>query len=320
MDAIYRKVYPRLYGDEKFQRLSPPQPCGRYLWIYLLSGPYTTSIPGLSVVGEAALAESLEWPLEGFREAFGEVFREGLIEVDWNKRILWLPNAIRYNPPQSPNVVKSWRHQWEFVPECAMKTLIFKQLKGFMEGLGEGFANAFRQAFPKDYGESGAGAEAGAEAGEGIPPTPQRGDGRSIHSKLEAQATSMKLPDHYRDARDLVLAYREQVTDTHGYSGKPEARALLEKGTATKADLLKAITHFGRWHDREGTERKMRLSFSKWLLGQEWSEYLAGVPHPVRGAGGANADGLTSEERSRRAAENAVVQMQKQSEFLRRGM
>ena len=44
-----------MWGDKSFRELSAPQPCGQALWIYLLTGPHTTPLPGLFMAGEAGL-------------------------------------------------------------------------------------------------------------------------------------------------------------------------------------------------------------------------------------------------------------------------
>jgi hypothetical protein len=143
--ARYRKIDTRMWADAKFRALSTPQPSGKYLWIALLTGPHTTNLPGLLRVGEMALSEELGWSLEGFREGFAELFREGLAKADWNARVVWIPNAIKFNPPDNPNVVKGWRDAWDEVPECALKTEAYQRFAVFTKGLGEGFAKAFRE-------------------------------------------------------------------------------------------------------------------------------------------------------------------------------
>jgi hypothetical protein len=144
--ARYRKIDTRMWGDSKFRELSSPKPSGKYLWMFLLTGPQTSNVPGLFHAGEMALAEELEWSVEDFREAFGEVFRKGLAEADWKARVVWVSNAVKYNQPESPNVVKSWRYAWDEIPECALKTEAHERLKAFTKGLGEGFAKAFAEA------------------------------------------------------------------------------------------------------------------------------------------------------------------------------
>jgi hypothetical protein len=147
--ARYRKLDTRMWADSKFRALSSPAVSGKHLWIFLLVGPHTTNLPGLFRAGEMALAEELGWSLEGFRKGFGELLREGLAKADWNARVVWIPNAIKYNPPDNPNVVKGWRDSWDEVPECSLKTEAYERLKVFTERLGEGFSKAFREACAK---------------------------------------------------------------------------------------------------------------------------------------------------------------------------
>lgn len=151
--ARYRKIHVPMYADAKFRALSRPQPCAQWLWVYMLTGPHTTAIPGLSSVGEAALAESVGWKLEAFREAFGELFAKGMAKADWEARVLWVPNAVRYNPPESPNVIKGWAKAYEEIPACALKVVAFTTLKAFVEGLGEGFREAFAKSMPNQEQE-----------------------------------------------------------------------------------------------------------------------------------------------------------------------
>ena len=147
--ARYRKIDTRMWGDSKFSALSSPPASGKYLWIFLLTGPHTTNLPGLFRAGEMALAKELGWSLEGFRKGFAELFREGLVKADWSARVVWIPNAIKYNPPENPNVVKGWRDAWDEVPECALKNEAYEGFKGFTEGLGEGFGKAFLEGCVK---------------------------------------------------------------------------------------------------------------------------------------------------------------------------
>lgn len=147
--ARYRKVDVRMWTDERFRRLSSPPPNGQSLFQYLITGRETSSIPGLFEAREVALADRLNWPLEGLREAFREVFREGMAEADWSAGLIWVPNAIKYNRPESPNVVRSWSVVWDELPECELKTKAYQHLLGFMEGLSKGFREAFAEACGK---------------------------------------------------------------------------------------------------------------------------------------------------------------------------
>lgn len=144
---IYRTIDLRIWGDEKVRRLSRPAPNARDLFLYLLTAKESIAVPGLIPAGAAAMAETLRWPAEGLREAFGEVLREGLAMADWEAPLIWIPNAVRYNPPQSPNVVRSWAKVWPGVPDSRLKSKALRTLRAFTEGMGEGYAKAFREAF-----------------------------------------------------------------------------------------------------------------------------------------------------------------------------
>jgi len=106
--STFRKVSTNTWTDKKVRALSPMLPSGQALFVMLLIGPQTTNIPGVQPVGRLAFAEMLEWEPEAFDEAFAEVFAQGLVKADWKARLIFVPNAIQHNLPQSPNVVKSW--------------------------------------------------------------------------------------------------------------------------------------------------------------------------------------------------------------------
>jgi hypothetical protein len=136
------KVDVRVWDDERVAAMTPIPPCGQGLWIRLLVSRHRSSIPGLLCAGEAALAEEFGWTLEAFREASSQK----LIKADWKARVVWIPKAWKYNPPESANVVKSWRLPWDETPECDLKREAYRTLKASLEGFDKGFAEAFSKA------------------------------------------------------------------------------------------------------------------------------------------------------------------------------
>lgn len=150
----YRKVEVKTWGDEKFRALTPIPPCGQGLWLYLITGPHTGPIPGLFRAGRAGMAEDLDWELEAFDEAFGEAFAQGMVEADFKARVVWVPNAIKHNRPESPNVVRSWSSEFDLIPECDLKRKAYESLKASIHALGEAFAKAFDESFAKPSGKT----------------------------------------------------------------------------------------------------------------------------------------------------------------------
>lgn len=146
-EGRYRKVEVRIWGDEKFRALTPIPPCGQGLWFHLLTGPHTGPIPGLFRAGRAALAEELGWTQAAFDKAFREILDRGMAKADFSARLVWLPNGIKHNPPESPNVIKGWRAEFDLLPESPLKYEAFAFLQAFAEGMSEAFAKAFAETF-----------------------------------------------------------------------------------------------------------------------------------------------------------------------------
>jgi hypothetical protein len=149
----YRRISSRIFGDERFLRLSKPQPNAQTLWFFLLTGPCTRAIPGLFPAGERALAEMLGWSLRSFRGAFDELEALGMVKADWPHRLIWVPKAVRHNPPESPNVVRSWRSILDETTECTLRTEAIAALAEYCQNLSEGFAKAFTEAFGEAFPE-----------------------------------------------------------------------------------------------------------------------------------------------------------------------
>lgn len=150
----YRKVSTRMYFDAKFAALSPVKPSGQSLWLYLITGPHTNSVPGLFVAGEAQLAEALRWDMDAFRSCWREIAACGMAEADWIARLVWLPRAICHNIPESPNVVTSWRVHLDELPACELRDRAFARLFEVLRSIGEGaYAKAFAEALPEAFGE-----------------------------------------------------------------------------------------------------------------------------------------------------------------------
>lgn len=147
--ARYRKIDTRIWGDARFRRLSAPEDgCAQFLWIYMLTNPSTTNIPGLFTAGRAQIAEALGWTAKGFDKGFRELFREGLAKGDFEARVIWIPKAILHNPPENPNVVKSWRISWDEIPECDLKAEAWEELNSFFSNRNPSLQKAFAESCP----------------------------------------------------------------------------------------------------------------------------------------------------------------------------
>jgi len=143
--ARYRKIDTRIWNDQKFRALSDD---GKLVFLFILSHPHLTSLGAMRAT-VSGLAAELGWPLERLRKAFAKGIEKGLIEHDQDASFIALPKFLKYNGPESPNVVKSWSDSLDLIPECHLKHLLMQRVKGFAEALPEAFAKALPEAFRK---------------------------------------------------------------------------------------------------------------------------------------------------------------------------
>ncbi|MDY0227243.1 MAG: hypothetical protein RBR38_10480 [Desulfomicrobium apsheronum] len=145
MMAKYRKVDPRIWNDAKFMGLSD---AGKLALFFVLTHPNMTAVGAMrhTIPGMAA---ELGWSSEAFREAFREGCAKGIVKHDERASFVWLPNFIKYNQPESPNVVKAWFSALDLLPECQMRNELIQHVKDFLKGFAKGFQEGFAEATPK---------------------------------------------------------------------------------------------------------------------------------------------------------------------------
>lgn len=173
----YRRVSTRMWNDEKFLSLSAPKPNARDLWVWLIAGPLTTPVPGVVLATMGGMSDRLAWPLPATRRCWDEIVDRGMATADWTHSLVWLPRALHHNPPESPNVVKSWRRYLdENVPECQLRADLEAFAQGFLEGLGEAFVKGFGRPFGEGRGAPFA-QSGNRSTGTGSTPQPPSGEG-----------------------------------------------------------------------------------------------------------------------------------------------
>lgn len=141
--ARYRKIDPRIWNDAKFRGLSDT---AKLLFFMLLTHPSMTSLGAMRAT-VAGLAAEMGWASEDFGKAFQEVIAKGMAEHDPEACYVGLPKFIRYNQPESPNVVKAWAGALDLLPECEYRTRTIARAEAYAQDKGQGFADAFREGF-----------------------------------------------------------------------------------------------------------------------------------------------------------------------------
>jgi hypothetical protein len=141
----YRKIDTRIWNDEKFREMSD---AGQLAFLFILTHPSMTALGAMRATIPGLAAEK-RWTAEAFQEAFGEALSKGMVEHEEPAACVAVPNFLKYNPPESPNVVKAWSAALDLIPEGRLKDLVIQRAKGFLKGKSK----AFTEALPKAFGE-----------------------------------------------------------------------------------------------------------------------------------------------------------------------
>lgn len=139
----YRKISTRIWNDQKFMGMSD---AGKLAFMFMLTHPHMTPIGGMRATLPGLGAE-LGWTAEAFREAFREACSKGMAEHDERAAFVVLPNFLKHNGPESPNVVKSWVGCLDDLPECDLKLSCIRNAISHLEGMSEAFRKALPEAF-----------------------------------------------------------------------------------------------------------------------------------------------------------------------------
>ncbi|WP_321340955.1 hypothetical protein [Breoghania sp.] len=145
----YRKIDVRIWNDEKFRELSD---FGQLAFLFILTHPNMTALGAMRATLPGLAAEK-GWNEKAFRKAFGEASGRGMVEHDERASIIALPNFLKYNQPESPNVVKAWEKALDLIPESELKILTIQRAQAFAIGKSEGYAKALPEAFTEAFVE-----------------------------------------------------------------------------------------------------------------------------------------------------------------------
>jgi uncharacterized phage protein (TIGR02220 family) len=137
--ARYRKIDTRTWNDKKFNELSDS---GKLVFFLLLTHPHMTSIDAMRA-SLPSLGGDLHWSFGKIEHAFQEILQKNIAKYDESASFIWLPNFLKYNHPESPNVIKSWNNSLDYLPECNLKTLLIEHLKFYVSTLSSPFQGAF---------------------------------------------------------------------------------------------------------------------------------------------------------------------------------
>ncbi len=130
MSDIYRKVDPAVWDDPKFIDLGDD---AQSIWLLLLTGPQVQAIPGLQLADACTLASARRWPTSRVEAALSVLVGADMVEFDAKLRVVRLPNAPKYNPPDNPSVLVGWWRLYQRLPPSPLKQRHVAALKASID-------------------------------------------------------------------------------------------------------------------------------------------------------------------------------------------
>ncbi|MBI4516725.1 MAG: hypothetical protein HY699_13010 [Deltaproteobacteria bacterium] len=257
----YRRVDTRIWNDEKFSALSDR---AKLAFLFVLTHPCMTSL-GAMRASSAGLAAELGWDRRTFSAALGECVERGMVQYDDRAAFLWLPNFVRYNPPENGNVVRSWAKVLDLLPECPMKLDSIKRAATVGATLGQSFVEALPEPFRNHLTN---------------PPETVR----------KEPAKPFRIPEPYPEPEP----YRDTLP-SGGFEpfwalyprkrGKEDARkawGVLKPDTWEAAVLMAAVTVASGTEDWQRENGRFIPYPATWLRGRRWEDQL-GPPRSQSG-------------------------------------
>ena len=114
----FATVCPDLWRDKEFKRLTVEQ---RYVWLHLLTSPARTHFPGLARTTIREVAAIVELSFKKVSATIAKLTELGWVEFDEAEEVMYLPNGLKYNPPDNPKQLIHWVRVWSSFPDCSLK-------------------------------------------------------------------------------------------------------------------------------------------------------------------------------------------------------
>ena len=141
----HRKVACKIWNDAWFVRQTDN---GKLLFLYLLTSQHTTSF-GARKGTIKGLAAEMNWSTKKTKLAITDALLNQKVLLNVKEQVIYLPNFLTYNKPETPNVVRSWFTLLDTIPEGETKKIILKNTEGFIKGYGKGFQEAYAEIMRK---------------------------------------------------------------------------------------------------------------------------------------------------------------------------
>jgi hypothetical protein len=212
---------------------------------------------------------------EGYAKGFEEGLREGLWEASTEAPLIAVPNFLKHNKPESPNVVRSWAAIVDTLPECSLRDIHFQRVKAFAEGLGKGFREALPEAFREPLPK-------------GMPnPEPEPEQEPEQEHKQERHAAPPNAPaappaENRVCASGLKARFEQFWAEYPSKKAKPKAWEVWEELAPDDALLAVMLEAIALQKTCNQWRRGVIPNPDTWLRERRWEDQPAESPGPGR--------------------------------------
>ena len=276
--ARYRKVDTRIWNDLKYNHLSDD---AKLVFVLLLTHQHLTPIGAMRAT-KSGLAAELHWNVEKFETCFSEIISLGMARYDEAASFLWLPNFLKYNRPESPNVVRSWDHLLDYLPECDLKNILIESISIHVATMSESFTDAlplvFRKTIPNQEQEQEQ--DHKQEQEKEI----ARGDASAISNFSLSQSKKYKFKNEFYDQAKEILEFLNIKADK-AFEPTPENLNPIIRRLSSGESLLVCrqviIKKTSQWCE---VDKMLPNLNPDTLFGEKFSRYKGELVLPKEGA------------------------------------
>jgi len=124
-------------------RLGPARASPAAIYPALVLAGTLAPIPGVVSVSTRRLASLLRWREQSVCDALDELQAGGLVRVDLERGLLWVPAAARVRRPFNSREIARWVRHWSALPECELRERIASDMRALLAEKGASFVVAF---------------------------------------------------------------------------------------------------------------------------------------------------------------------------------
>jgi hypothetical protein len=271
----YRKIDPRIHNDAKFKALSER---GKLLFFTILTHPHMTALgasgreAGCASDCQAGRAADV---FESYRQAFRDLIKNDLIKFDQANACLVIPKFLKYNPPESPSVVKAWNAASDLIPECHLRDELIVNTLNFLREYVEREPDKIKKEKKKSFLKAFLLRPSNPQAERQTAPQAD-GQGGAQQEQEQEQEQELNPPlvppkgDSNKDFEEFWAIYPKKV-------GK---QAALNKWKSLKknkrlpplATVLNAVTEQRTWEQWQKEDGQFIPNPATWLNQGRWDD------------------------------------------------